>query len=717
MAKNKGIYAPGELGRTRKNLGEVNEQEAKRVAKLLGGEVGVERPEPARPIPKPRSARGERKTTAASAGRSTQGPRSRPRSGERFPDRETAAGKPARSKTGNDGADDPRVPFRLGYWERVKMDRLAGEPEFEIKKFLQIFRSMLAIFGNIPDMVSPFFVKRRLDDYYDQIESLVTSVRVLFPRNNVRRNERLRKLSPFAFNILNTIRYWDIERIASEMSRIQVHPRSVTVGDLSDLLRAVYKPIFILEELDMEAHIKEAYKLLYRVLYTEDPVEAKERYQELIKISLNSLAVIRKSIRFRLYPLLLKLLSDRFLSYGEFFTERKNRFMAFLGVGEENQISPLDADFQTEEKRQEKKAAEDVTEDDEDDPEAAAKKAAKTAEKKAMGRGLQTLELLFPQAGWEKIASFPDFYPYFADIFDLRKNYELISPSDPLQQVVILLRILEELFFGLRSVAFGSIIGPDGKYEPISEVITSILNNWNRCVEVSLEKEYLPRLADYCRMLDISAETRHSTYAKRLLNELQWLRRLSLFPYYKFDSFTPPPVQKKEIPPLYPEIRHLRRYLTAIAAGIEEGNKNGGAETNAPCTGIKNPWEPYVFQVANPLSKRLDAILKNPKQRTNASLVFFTLAVTTVLDHIINNEHSWAYENMPDVLFRSAKGEGIIPLHNVDDKINTEAIFKRAPEDSGGGGAAPEAEEKQRPAPPPEQGPAAPAQTPPSGAL
>jgi hypothetical protein len=685
MAKEKAVYAPGELGRIRKNLGNLDDQEAKRIAALLGGEVGVERPEEVRPIPRSRSAQGGPRTTVIPAGRrSGQG-----RPGAASLERERGESKPARPKK-DDGADDPKVPLKLRYRERVKMDKYAGDPEFEIKNFLQIVYSVIAIFGTIPDMVNPNFVKHRLDEYYHQLETLVTSVRTLLPRNNSRRSERLKKVSPFAFSILNTLRYWDIERIASEMTRIQTHPRSVRVIDLVDILRAVYRPLFILEELDMEAHIKEAYKLLYRILFTEDPVEATEKYQELIKTSLTALSVVRRNIRFRMYPLLLKLLSDRFLPYGRFFTERKNRFMAFIAAQEEDQISPLRSDFQfgdfqtAEEAKADPDAAaeagdSEVPEDD-DDPKTAARKAAqaaKAAEKKAVDRGLQTLELLFPQAGWNKIDSFPDLYPYFSDIFDLRKNYELISPLDPLQQVVILLRILEELFFGLRSVIFGTITGSDGNLESIEGIMTTLLNNWNRCIEFSLEKEYLPRLADYCRMLDVSAESRHSTYAKRLLNELQWVRRLYLFPYYKFDSFTSSPVQKSEIPSLYTEIRHLRRYLTAIAAGIEGGNKNGGAEKNAPCDGIRNPWEPYVFQVANPLSKRLDAILKNPKQRTNASLVFFTLAVTTVLDHIINNEHSWAYEKMPDLLCRSVKGEGIIPLYSVDTKVDTDAIFKQ----------------------------------------
>ena len=39
----KAIYKPGELEETRKHLGEISKEESLRVAKLLGGEVGVER--------------------------------------------------------------------------------------------------------------------------------------------------------------------------------------------------------------------------------------------------------------------------------------------------------------------------------------------------------------------------------------------------------------------------------------------------------------------------------------------------------------------------------------------------------------------------------------------------------------------------------------------------------------------------------------------------
>jgi hypothetical protein len=152
---------------------------------------------------------------------------------------------------------------------------------------------------------------------------------------------------------------------------------------------------------------------------------------------------------------------------------------------------------------------------------------------------------------------------------------------------------------------------------------------------------------------------------------------LYFLPYYKFESLVPPPFQRGEINSIYAKIRNLRKYLTAVAAGIEQGNRVGGAESHAPCTGIDNPWEPYVFEVPNPLSIRLDVLLA-PKARNNASLVFFCLAVVTVLDKIINSEDSWAYSPRPGPLFRSVNGEGVMPLTGVDAQVDADALFKQS---------------------------------------
>ncbi|MDR3171343.1 MAG: hypothetical protein LBU17_06910 [Treponema sp.] len=698
MAKDKPVYAPGELGQVRNRLG-VDDNEAKRMAKVLGGQVGVEQSKtPETPI------KAHSKKTSSGGGAARGQPRQRI---------ETASASESGKKQKQQGLtreDDPAIPVKIKYSERVKMDKYAAYSEFEIKNSLQVLSSMFSFFSTPPDYVNPRFITKRLNEYYKHVELLVVSTRTLLPRNNLKRTTQLKNASPFMFSVLDTIRYWNIERITNDMARMQVHPRNIIVSDFADILRSIYKPLFILEQLDIETHISPAFKLLYKFLYIESPKEAKEKYQKLIRSALESFETIRKEIHYLLYPFLMKLLSECWLPYDRFFIERRNRFMAFLYVEETDRLSPEALVLEMKAKKESENAEEAEGQTDKPADETAsgqegegagtdarrAKQKANEVQRKAVERGLNTLEALFPKAGWDRLPSYPDVYPYFVNLLDLKKGYELLNPLDPLLQVVVLMRILEELLYGLRYVSFGAIIGPDGEPEPIDRTLVEIINNWHHYIETGITKEYLARLVEYCQLLETSVESRNSTYAKRIYNELHWVKRLYFLPYYKFETVTAPPFQRKDVVALYPEVRKLRRYLSLIAAGIEQGSKQGGAERKAPCDGINNPWDAYVFQVSNPISKRLDMLLGS-KKRNNASLVFFTLSVVTVLDHLLNNEDSWAYGSVPDVLFRSIEGKGIIPQFGVDEKIDADALFKQVMKERAAAAAAATAENSPKP--------------------
>ena len=706
MARREGpVYSHGELSRVRDKLGYVDAEEAKRIAQKLGGQVGYERTEEEeKSRQSPHRTRHER--VEVKIGNQPGKPGRRV---DMTPDADYEGTSPARKKHSRQSAidpeDDPSVPIRIGYWERVKMDRLAGQPEFEIKSSTQVLYSMISLFSSISDNVNPTFVTRRMTEYYKKIEYLVISTRNLFPRNNIMRNERMKKTAPLAYSILDAIRYWDIERISTDLARIQSRPRNARVGDFADILRAVYKPLFILGKMDLDAHIRGAYRILYKLLYIESPIDAQNKYQELVRTALIAFAGVQKDIRYLLYPLLLKSISSSFLPYEVLFVRRKRRLMAFLNVNEGDQINPgamaedaKDLDGET----QEGGASPETGQKPGETPGQASDGALvqtpdgekgsgpskehtgeekehstpEDAEKKALERGLQIMETLFPKAGWDHPSTYPDFYPYFVGIFDLKKGIVNIAPTDPMQQIFILMRSLEELFFGLRYVNFSSVPGYSGNMERVDTILGELINNWHYYITLSFEKEYLPRMAEYIRILEGSVEERNSPYAKKLTTEMHLIKRFYLLPYYKFESLTPPSVQKKDTLPVYVKIKTLRKYLTAVAAGIEHGNRAGGADAHAPCDGIDNPWEPYVFQVPNPLSIRLDAIL-GAKNKNNASLIYFCLAIATVLDHVVNNTESWAYTSRQGPLFRSVNGEGIMPLTGVDERVDADTIFKQ----------------------------------------
>jgi hypothetical protein len=163
--KSKSIYAPGELGRVRDRLGNFNPDEAKQLAQKLGGEVGYERSED-----EEKTRAGIRRTRhekvnvqIGNSGRSS-------RRVELPPELENETGdKKQQKQKGYSPADDPRVPIKASYWERVKMDRYAGQPEFEIKTAAQVLFSMISVFADIADSVNPVFVTRRMQEYYKKI--------------------------------------------------------------------------------------------------------------------------------------------------------------------------------------------------------------------------------------------------------------------------------------------------------------------------------------------------------------------------------------------------------------------------------------------------------------------------------------------------------------------------------------------------------------------
>lgn len=670
--KEKTVYSPGELDQVRNRLGNIDNGEAQRIAQILGGEVGVERGEE-KPLPIQRKkGRG---------GKSLPKPRTVTNINKKNDD---GIGK-KNSTAKTDPMDNPVIPIKLTYREWVKMDIYAGQKEFDIKSLGQVVFSFFSFFSPPPDYINPIFVTKRMNEYYKHLEKLVLSTRILFPRNNIQRNDRMSKSSAFSYAVLDTIRQWDIERIGEDLTRLQANPRKVKAADFSDILRVFYRPLFILEKLNLEQHILEVYKLVYKFDYIENPQETKDKnYQDLIQNAITSLRFIRKDIRFLLYPLLMKLLSDRWFSYDKFFIARKNRYLDFIGASDADQIQPIDMSKLIKNIEENQQDQEGIKEGDGGTTEESIQRGAEQekfkaidAEQKAVDKGLKILEVLFPKAGWDRLPQYPDLYPYFQDVFSLKKTYALIAPTDPVLQVAVFAYILRELLFGLRYVSFGVVTGPNRNPDRINELLDPIINNWYYLVENSFEREYLPRLGEYCRILENTSESRTSSYARRLVNELHWIKRLYFLPYYKFETILSSPFQKQDISSLYTEIRHLRKALTIIAAGIDRGNKMGGAEKKVRCDGINNPWDPYEFQVSNPLSRRLDLLLKE-KNRDNAALIFFTLAVTVVADNFINNDGSWAYTSQQGPLFRSVKGEGVIPSPGVDEKVDSTAIFKQS---------------------------------------
>jgi hypothetical protein len=659
MAK-KAVYEPGELENVKKRLGAIDEKEAKRMQKILGGEIGVEKSPSSNAAG--RQGGGFRKNASADV-----------------------VSKPKRTVEIAPPAGDAPLPSEplprfqrsspLPYNERVKMDVLAGSGEFGIKTVMQVLVSRLSLFKPPPDKVSPWFVKTNLNEYYRQIERLVTSTRLLFPRSNAELGNKLLKKSPQAFKILNTIRQWKLDAISSEIGRLQARPRNILVKDFEVVLREIYRPLCVLDKLDTEKDIRRAFNILYELLFMENPSNETEKQQTRITEALTSWQYVRFKLRLLLYPLLMKTIGEYFQEYEFFFMDNEDNYLLFLRLTEQDQILPdsIPRNISVSDDEQGEAGVLGDTLSDVDGTEKETptpEDELSVSEAKAFERGIDILETLFPQSPWNKLEVFPDFYPYFSDVLEIKKNGELIAPEDPVQAALILSQIIEELLYGFRYIKFIET--------PNEKSLNSIVDDWHEAILEAFEKKYLLRINEYAHYFEHAGEKKTSTYAMNIASDIHWMRRYCFFPNYVNTPPTPPSFARKDVLPLYSTARRLRRDLTACAVAIEEANRFGGAAAAAVVHNIENPWEAYNFQVENPLSKRLDMLLVK-SQRNNASLVFFTLAIAAVLDIYLNDKNSIAYKADLNTLFRTT-GENPKPVFWVEKQSGTFALFKESAE-------------------------------------
>jgi hypothetical protein len=400
----KKMYAPGELDNVKKRLGSISNEEATRMQRVLGGEIGYER-----------NARtdSDEKLQRRRGGGTAQAPPRPKRLVETVSTSDVAV-----------ISDLPKFK-RLGapsYMERVKMDVCAGSLEFGIKTTFQVLISRLSFFGAPQDKVSSWFVKNTLNEYYEKLERLVTSTRLFFPRSNIELGRKLQAKSHDAFKILNVIRQWKLDVIASEISKIQSRPRNVFVRDFETMLREIYKPIYVLEKIDINGDVRDALQTLYDIRFIEQPTKETEGLHNKIPEIVLALKYVCFTIRRMLYPLLMKTIALYYQEYEAFFIENNENYKSFLGVSEADQLTPVShktgfMDRLIDSEKMPEIAADTVPDDmagiytqsPDDLNKQQEKQVSDTGEAKALERGLKMLETLFPKAPWNNLESFPDF--------------------------------------------------------------------------------------------------------------------------------------------------------------------------------------------------------------------------------------------------------------------------------------------------------------------
>jgi len=426
------------------------------------------------------------------------------------------------------------------------------------------------------------------------------------------------------------------------------------------------------------SHFENSFEILFRTIFVDSPTNDVEALRPKISDALSAYQHITINIKKHLYPVLLKLTSPFYIPYESFFQLNRENILKFLYLTE-SEIIPVPSEKANGENPEDDKEYDNIETKLEEEDNEKNKEEEKVseiekkeeekkheAEKRALDKGISTLMMLFPESGLDKEPGSFDLYPYFSGAVDLKKGSELISPKDPAQYALVLSHIIEGLLLGFRNIQFEETF-KDGTIFPI-------LDSWNKTLEDTFYSGYMAKIEEYAKLYKGSADNMKSTYAMSIVNDIQWVRKYYLFPHYDYKSGVPPSFSRKEITTLFSVVRQLRRALTELAGAIESAKKRGGEAEGAHCDNILNPWDSYNFEIENFISKRLNLLLKKT-QRTNVSLVFFTLAVCSVLDNLLNDPFSSVSKFDNNIIYRTAEGSKE-PVLWMEKRTDTFQIFK-----------------------------------------
>ncbi|MBN2442282.1 MAG: hypothetical protein JXJ04_13090 [Spirochaetales bacterium] len=696
--KSKKKYAPGELTKTRKNIGDISEDEAKKMAKKLGGEIGVE--VDSEDITHKYKKLKDRSYQRVILRNNIKGRIKQTKSEKEEKKAKSSSANLQKNKDGDKKEQSP------SFIDRIRLDFLCSKPEYQLKTPSSALSSIFSIIIPVPDNIHPDFIKKARTRFYTALYDFVTAIRALYSKKNPEAYALISE-NLFFSRILTVIRNWDLSSIDVELSILRRRSRHLNVKKLRKLCRLVYYPMGILYDLSDDIHIKEAINWAYGINITS--IEKKGGITQQIKNfyadALKHLPTVFNTVKKMFYPLLLKMVTKKYYFYEDFLIQERDNILNFLGIPLDNVIKPEKIEIQQKIAEDNKKAKENKEKKEKEEQEELKK------DNTAFKEGVKLLEYLFPKAGWGKLEHFPDLYPYFQPLFRFPPGFEIIPKEDPLHQIFVLIAIIGYLLYGFRHIEFLSIRTERLELQSIKTKIDSFLSLWPSYLNNIIGNLYITRLQDYCRNIEKDFSYAKSEVASKIELELNHLKKMFFLPYQKIQFKQKISLSiKKNIPKLYFVISEILPVLEKVTREInskirEKRTRELKGEqikfSQLDCESVKNPWNRMVFDLENPLSKRLNNLLyKQVKddtgrirvvdRRSNANLLIYTYSLLSMLDYCINTKSSHFYDSPQTCIFRSLGNDGRTPQYSVplidSDKYLRETVgtdFKKDTEKAG----------------------------------
>lgn len=626
-------WEPGTLDKTRKNIGNIDESEAAKMAKKLGGEVYYERTTTISPSNKNNNTgRIVRKQTESESKNSSN----------------MAQMQKKRSKE-----DLPIISKKTN----SLIDKLMMSNDYRIKQNLGFFNFLRTLQKNGTEKINPEFYNSSLKFMIDHMETFITVIKTLIQIAPATYKSKIINKNDPKFKFLRMVASWTMQGIKQEYAYIQYHNQEqLLTVDLVPIVRAIYTPIITVYYYGSNKIPK-----LIKEIYADEaeyPDAPQDKLSGFAKQAITEWLFIDTEIIKKLYPLLMRMCSDSYEAYPSFFTTKIADILKFTKLHKFDLLLP---EKKVEQPKENKKST--------------VQPPQKGIKDGIVQTGIKLLDQLFPQAGFNNLDSHPDLYPYFQPLYKFEDGFNMLSAENPIQTIIVLLHIIEDCFQGCRNIKF---VVPETTKQN-SDSISNVLDDWSAYREDLFDRLYCEPLKDLVNSLYSQPDYDKTQIGKKVITSLLWQTTYHYLPNFKFDQLIlEHPVDNSKYKPLFHRTDFARKYLTLV---INECD--AAAKTKGEVKLVSNPWNHYHFDIQNEVSKRIDVLLGAQNKTattsaTNANLLKYTLCFIAVLDWYINNPESPAYTTDPMHIYRISPVDGkpqfSAPTRTDQNKLFADAI-------------------------------------------
>lgn len=647
---------------TRKNIGAIDKEEAERMTKVLGGEIMTEKSVPIDYSKLPKRAPSHRVVRPTNV--STSSGKSSSSGGASSSASNPTFAEPKKKVTR--AANLPQISSK----DNAKIDRLMMSDAFAIKPNYGLFNFIKKLSKDGSEKVIPEFAEITLKAHLDHINAFITVIKSIIQFSPDTYKARVQNETELKFRFLRKVSEWSTKDAKLAYVNLETLQDTPVVADLLPFVKSVYRMLITVHYIGEPAvarSIKEIYADLLHY-----PNADKDKFSRLAKEAITEWMYLYTRIIKGLYPLLMRMCGTPYDEFPHFFVAQVSTILNFLGLKKFDLLLP-EKKVDPEEVRKAKEAENKAKEAEEKKKE---QEKAEASQNEIVEKGIALLDRLFPGAGFKKLDTFPDMWPYFDPLYDFDEAYLMLAPENPLQITIILCEILQDLFRACNKMQFNVEGNPT--FTSREDNLTKALSEWPVYVDTLFSRDYGEQLKQLVNQTYTQANYITTRAGKKCVTDILWLTKYSFLPHFSFEQLLlERPINNNKYLALFIRTAFLRDAFNDMTKQISQSEKNRGT-----IGGLNNPWAHYDFEITSPISKRIDVLLnaKDKSENTtasNANLIKYISCIISVLDWWINSRSSPAYKADSRKIYRTVPGTQE-PAFSVEPREDQDSLFAAA---------------------------------------